>query len=330
MNEDEPTPEPMARFRKWAALVTAVAALGYIAYAGFKGFTEVGSELAGFSWPIYAAVLGLTLVNYGLRFFKWHYLLYQLDVKMPIVANMWVFASGLAMVISPGKAGEVVKPYLVKAILGTPMVRTIPALVAERGTDGIAVIILAAVGVSTYYADQTRLIYATLAVCAVGMLVLASKTLMHAMLLPISWVSVQMHGRLLTAYDAMRTCLAPIPLFVTVLASLAAWWAECVGMWLVFKGLSVDAGLDLSTFLYAFATVFGAPMPGGMGMADAALVEGAEQLIVGIGPGKALAASLLIRIATLWLGVLLGAVALLRIESVIAHAREAVGGTLEA
>ena len=55
----------------------------------------------------------------------------------------------------------------------------------------------------------------------------------------------------------------------------------------------------------------------GLGMADAALAEGAVALVDGLSDPQALAGSLLIRVATLWFGVVLGAVALLRLESVL-------------
>jgi uncharacterized membrane protein YbhN (UPF0104 family) len=100
-----------------------------------------------------------------------------------------------------------------------------------------------------------------------------------------------------------------------------AWLAECVGYWLIFKGLGIHTTLDLATFLYAFATVFGSPSPGGMGMADAALAEGAMRLMPGVAGPAALASSILVRIATLWFGVGVGAFALLRMERVIAEAR---------
>jgi len=130
-------------------------------------------------------------------------------------------------------------------------------------------------------------------------------------------------ARLEEAYHAMRSCLAPLPLALTVLVSLVAWWAECVGTWLVFRGLAQAVSLDLATFLYASATVIGAPSPGGMGLADASLAEGALVLVPGITAGQAMAAALLVRIATLWFGVTLGAFALLRIDGVIRRARSA-------
>ena len=48
------------------------------------------------------------------------------------------------MAISPAKAGELVKPYLLNVCVDAPVTRAIPVLlVVERGTDGLAVVILA-------------------------------------------------------------------------------------------------------------------------------------------------------------------------------------------
>ena len=216
-----------------------------------------------------------------------------------------------------------VKPYLVRVITGANMSRTLPALVAERMTDGIAVIALAAVGVTTYASEHTQLIYATIGIIGLGIAALSIEPLMRGIIRVIGALPVvgRVAERLDEAYTSTRAVLAPGPLVFTIFLSLIAWFAECVGCWVVFRGLGVDASLDVSTFLYAFGTVFGAPSPGGLGMADVALVEGALQLINGITEGQAVAGALLVRVATLWFGVVLGAIALLRMERVIEAAR---------
>lgn len=317
-------PDAMARFRRWAAVAVALAAIGYLAYALLRGFGETQQELGSFAWAWYLPVLGLTLVNYGLRYLKWHYLLGRLGIRLSHRANLPVFVAGLAMVISPAKAGEMLKPYLVRRITGAPYTQTIPALVAERATDAIAVVGLAAIGVSTYYAEASGLILMTLAAIGLGLALLSFEPVVRGLIAGVGRIPVlrALAERLDEAYTSMRVCLAPAPLTYTVGLSLVAWFAECVGMWLVFRGLAVEAGLDVSTFLYAFSTVFGAPSPGGMGMSDVALVEGARALVPSIGGGQAVAASLLIRVATLWFGVLLGALVLLRIERSIDRHRQ--------
>jgi uncharacterized membrane protein YbhN (UPF0104 family) len=313
----------MIRFRRWAAIAVALAVLGYLAYAVIHGLSETWEELAAFDWPLYAPVLGLTLVNYGLRYAKWSYLLGRLGISIPHRTNVWIFLAGLAMVISPAKAGEIVKPYLVREAAAGSMVRTVPALVVERGTDGLAVVILAAVGVSTYYAAASSMIYWTIGGSLLAVAAISVRPVALGALRTLGQIGplASTARRLEDVYEATRTCLEPAPFALTMGASLVAWYAECVGYWLVFRGLGVDTTVGAATFLYAFATVFGAPSPGGMGLADAALAEGAAQVIPQITGPQALAASILIRIATLWFGVALGAVALLRAERVIEGAR---------
>ena len=329
MMQDDPTPpesappDAMARFRRWAAIAVAIAVIGWVGYALVRGFSETGRELVGFPWLLSIPVLLLTLVNYGLRYLKWHYLLGRLGIHIEHRHDAPIFLAGLAMVISPAKAGEVVKPWLVRTISGAPMARTIPALVAERGTDGIAVVALAAIGVSTYASEATSVIWLTIAAIVGVLVVIAVEPLSRGLIGVVAALPLVggLASRLDDAYSATRTVLAPVPLVVTVALSMVAWFAECIGAWLIFQGLQTTATLDQSTFLYAFSTVFGAPSPGGLGMADVALAEGALQIVDGISEGQALAASLLVRLATLWFGVVLGAFALLRMERVIDDAR---------
>jgi uncharacterized protein (TIRG00374 family) len=318
-SEAAPRPDAMQSFRKWVAIAIAVSALGFIAYGFYKDLPGTIEQLARFNWPIYIGVLLLTLVNYGLRYGKWHYLLHRLGVEIPHAANLPIFLCGLAMVISPAKAGEVVKPYLVRVITGTPMQRTIPALVAERVTDGIAVVALATLGITTFAPDRIDVIFFACGVLGAGFLVLLSKQLSLAILRQISRIPVvgRVGDKLEEAYLAMRACLSPIPLTVTVVMSLLAWFAECLGLYLVYWGLGAPTTLEIATFLYAFATTAGGFSPGGLGVTDLVLGELGLALIPTLTEGQAVAASLLIRIATLWFGVVLGAIALLRIEGVI-------------
>ncbi|MEZ4318012.1 MAG: lysylphosphatidylglycerol synthase transmembrane domain-containing protein [Myxococcota bacterium] len=324
MEDEAPRPDALKSFRKWVAIAIALSALGFIAYGLYKDLPGTVEQLVAFDWPVYVGVLLLTLVNYGLRYAKWHFLLARLGVQIPHSANLPLFLCGLAMVISPAKAGEVVKPYLVRVITGTPMQRTIPALVAERVTDGIAVVALATVGVTTFAPERVDVIFFACAVLGSGFAVLLSKRLSLAILGVLRQLPVvgRVGDKLEEAYMAMRECLSPVPLIVTVLMSLVAWFAECLGLYLVYWGLGAPTTVEVATFLYAFATTAGGFSPGGLGVTDVVLGELGQALIPALTEGQAVAASLLIRIATLWFGVVLGALALLRIESVIqSHTR---------
>lgn len=314
-------PEPasaqdlVVRFRRWLAWGVAAAALMYVGYSAWVGLDAVADALGRFSWVYYIPAILLTLLNYALRFWKWHYLLGRLGVRIPWKEDAGIFGSGLAMVLSPGKVGELLKPWLVRERTGTPMVQTIPALITERLTDGIAVLVLAAISVSTYAGDQARLVFVPIALTVAGLAVLSSQGVSLGILNAFAKIPLfeRVAVRLIEMYTAMRICLAPVPLVVTVLVSIVAWGGECVGYWLVLKGFGAEPTLGVSTFLYAFATVTGGASPGGLGIADGVLVELPKRLVIGLDPGSALASALLIRLATLWLGVVIGAFALVGI-----------------
>lgn len=307
------------RFRRWVVGAIAIGALLYLAGSIWAGLEPMGEALRDFQWALAVPIVALTLLNYGLRFVKWRYLVQRLGVRMPLIEDAWTFTAGLAMVISPGKAGELLKPYVVRARTGAPMATTIPALVTERLTDGIAMLILAGLSVTTFAGEKVHYITIPAALTAAGLAVLASERLTGLSLQVVERIPGvrRVVPKVRVMIQAMRTCTAPVPLVLTVLLSIVAWGAECVGYMLVFRGLGVDAGLDVSVFLYAFATVAGGAMPGGLGVAEGALAAGALSLVPGCSEADAVASALIIRVATLWLGVGMGAAALFRVATML-------------
>lgn len=303
----------ISRFRKWLAVAIAVAVVLYVAGSVWAGFEAVGDALANFSWIYFVIALLLTVFgNYFLRLVKWHWLMLRLGVRISFADNALIFIAGLAMVISPFKAGELLKPYLVRERTGVPMATTIPALIAERLTDGLAALMLAAIGVSHYASDSSIYVFGTIGVSLAGVAVLMNERLSLWILGLIGRVPAAkgIAGKLLEMYRATRICLAPWPLLATTAISLVAWFAECWGYQLLWDGFGREVALGSATFLYAFATVAGGVSPGGLGVADGLLV-GMVETILKLPKGEVVAAAILIRTATLWIGVLMGGIALM-------------------
>ncbi|MFT5434595.1 MAG: hypothetical protein ACI9OJ_005309, partial [Myxococcota bacterium] len=113
---------------------------------------------------------------------------------------------------------------------------------------------------------------------------------------------------------AMARLLRPAPLIGTTLLSAAAWFCECVGFYLVLHGIEGgNPDLGTCTFVYAFATIFGAVtmLPGGLGATEGSLI-GMSYKLFGLAATRsgATAGALLIRFCTLWFGVFVGLIAL--------------------
>jgi len=105
--------------------------------------------------------------------------------------------------------------------------------------------------------------------------------------------------------------IQPSLLVQSSLLGVVAWFAECVGFTVVLHGLGIDISTAYATFTYALSTVIGALLvtPGGVGGTEGSMIT--MLMAADVSKELAVASTFLIRIATLWFAVLLGAVVLL-------------------
>ena len=291
------------------------------AIALYADVPRVLGALASFRWQYLPLILGLTLFNYFCRFFKWQYYLKRLDVKIAWLKSLLIFISGLSMAITPGKVGELLKSYLLKRTTGEPISRTSPIIVAERLSDGLAMLLLATTGLVLYrFGWEVMLVL--LVVGLTGIMIIQNRRLSLAILsfgerLP---VLARIAHLMRTFYESSYTLLQWRPLLLAVSIGFISWSGECAALYFVFTGLGIAANLDLfikATFILSVSSLIGSAsgLPGGLGTADGSML-GLTRLLVTTSATLGGAATLLIRLCTLWFGLGLGVIALLIFRSV--------------
>lgn len=273
---------------------------------------QVGDRFLSFRWSLFPVVLLLTLFNYTLRFVKWHYYLGQMGVKnLRVAESARLFVAGFPLAVTPGKVGEVLKGVWLEQKCGLPAARGVSVVVAERISDGLAVLALSTLGVIAY--PQYWPAFAAVLALLLGITVISQiRPLAIALLqfgerLPV--VNRMAHS-LREFYEGSYILFKPRSTLVAVGLGTISWLGEGVGMYLILLGLGVPPGwttLSIAVFVLAFSIVIGAvsALPGGLGMAEAS-IAGMLTLLLGLSADVAAAATLLIRFATLWFGVLLG------------------------
>ena len=295
------------------ALALIIFAMIFFAFRGQVGDTL--RILRGFCWTYMVAACALAFSNYLIRFIRLEFLLRRAVGRAVGGPTRWaslaIFFSGLAMSVSPGKVGEVLKAGLLKELAGTPLRHSTPVVIIERLADLLGVVLLAAVGLPAF-SQAGPIVAVPLVLVALIMLVLSRERLCLSALRAMGRVPFigRSTAALTDAYRAGRSLITPSSLVVIVPLSVAAWFPECLALWVIIRGLGVDLSLLAATFAYAMATLAGAVtlLPGGLGATEASL---AGLLILWHVPGDAaLAATLLVRAATLWFAVALGLVAL--------------------
>jgi glycosyltransferase 2 family protein len=298
----------------WSLLLALLVYMALILYGDWQALT---TTLAEFPWIWLPAILGLTLLNYLGRLLKWHWYLRLIGVEISHGASGRIFGVGMLMVMTPGKVGEFLKSYMVKNVTGTPMSITAPVVLAERLTDGLAMLILAGVGLFAFQDGTMRLVAAValLAILTIILLVqvrpLALWMLSFGEKLPV--VSRFAHG-LHEFYESSYLLLRPRNLLIAVGIGTVSWLCEGLAYFLVLVGMGITPDWEtalIAVFIFSISTVVGALIatPGGLGGTEGALVALTAQLL-GLARTPASAAALLIRFATLWFGVILGLICL--------------------
>lgn len=111
-------------------------------------FTQgVAEAMQNFPWWTLGIIALAQTGTFITRFLTWHYYMGVIGArdKFSIKDSAIIFITGFVMVVSPGKAAELLKAVLVKVKTGVPVSRTVPVILAERVNDGISVLILMAV-----------------------------------------------------------------------------------------------------------------------------------------------------------------------------------------
>ncbi|HEX9019231.1 MAG TPA: lysylphosphatidylglycerol synthase transmembrane domain-containing protein [Anaerolineaceae bacterium] len=274
----------------------------------------VSHSLSQFHWEYFLAALGLTLVNYILRFFKWHYYLGQIGARgLPWQRSMRMFVAGFPLAVTPGKIGEALKGIWINRLTGIPTGRGISVVVAERISDGLAMMILSTLGVIAYprYWPAFAMILALLLAVVTLSQVRPAAYFLLGLGEKLPLVNRIAHG-LREFYEGSFALFRPSTTLLAVTLGTISWVGEGIGFYCILLGLGLAPSRDLlvsAIFILAFSTVIGAAsaLPGGLGAAEVS-IAGMLTLILGESPALATSATLLIRLATLWFGVALGLV----------------------
>ena len=297
----------MAVSSKKLGLLVILAVLVFAALVGYGDFREMGQRLVHFPVTHLIAALALALLNYLLRFFRWAYYLRVLKISAPVAVSGLVFLSGLAMSITPGKAGELLKSYLLRDRAGVPVAVSAPVVVMERITDVVSVVLLGLVGLALLPLPVVLALLAALAISGGALMVVASRRSGRLFSLPLlrRWKS-----KLETSHQGLRLLTVPRVVAVAVALGTVAWFCEGLALWVILRGLDADQSLGRAVSIYAAATLVGAvsAMPGGLVGTEGSMLALLQNS--GIARGPASAGTLLVRLVTLWFAVAIGLTAL--------------------
>jgi uncharacterized protein (TIRG00374 family) len=261
------------------------------------------------SWDLIFLAVLCSLLNYGFRIVRWQRYLARLGWRLPLRFVGPTYIAGFAFTVSPGKVGEMARARYYSR-LGVSLPNVAGAFFVERLMDVMAMLVLAALlatAAPRYHA----------AMWSAGAMVVV--VLMALSLTP--WAAIarrfeamprfpratRLAAGAASALSAARILLSPGALLCGFLLGLLAWGLEGVGFFVL--GSMFPAGnltLASGAGIYAVAILVGAVsfLPGGLGSTEAVMT--ALLATHGFNVADALLVTLVCRIVTLWLAVLIG------------------------
>lgn len=289
----------------WAVILGVAV---YTALVLRSDVSRVGRAISAIH-PVWIPVfLALPLSNYFFRFLKWHYFLRRVGVFIPRGESLAVFVAGFSMAVSPGKFGELVKCVILKERRGVPVSTTSPVVVAERITDLLSMVCLAAAGAALSGGG------AVFPAIAAGVF-FVSATMVFILFSPAWGLAVRTASRLpllktrTEALEAFRksaiTLLDWRSMLVSVPLGILGWGLEALVLCAVAASMGISLPAGVALLSHAAGTIAGAVsmIPGGLGLTELTI----DGILGGsMTHAQAAVTTLLMRFCTLWFGVVLG------------------------
>lgn len=295
----------MEKNKIWLVLIFAI--IVYVILGIYADFGNLLSALESFDWRYVILLLALTTLSYLIRFVRWNFFLKGVGVNLNLKDNLFIYLSGLSMTITPAKAGEVWKGWLIKDINGDSLSKTVPVVISDRLTDMLALVIFSLLGILYY--KQGAYVIITILILFGGFIIAVRTEAVSNILIGILEKKAGKYSKdVKSMHITFKETLTPKKLIITTGLGLIAWFMECMALYLTVIGFGDHIGIIVSTFTFSFASLAGALslIPGGLGVAEATL-SGLLQFF-GLTATISIGAAIIIRFSTLWYGTFLGIV----------------------
>ena len=293
----------MANNKVWLVIIFAVVV--YLIMGIYADFGSLLSAVEKFNWIFIPVMLILVMIAYMIRFLKWNLFLKSVGVNLKLKDNLFVFFSGLGMIITPAKVGEIWKGWLIKDINGENLSKTVPVVITDRVTDLIGLVILSLLGI-LYYKDGIYILMALILIFAGFFVAVRSEKISGKLISILENRAGKYSKDIKTMHATFLKLLNPKNMVGLSFLSVFAWFFECLALYFVIIGFGQSISVILSTFVFSFASLIGAisMIPGGLGIAEAT-ISGMLQYF-GLTSVDSVGVAIIIRFGTLWFGAILG------------------------
>ena len=135
------------RFNNTILLILTATIILYAIFLFLADFNLIQEKISNFKINYLPIILILVTLSLIPIFIRWHFLLKNCEINIPLTKSIAVFLSGMAFDITPGQIGALMKSQILKISSNIPRTKTAPIVFIEKLYDLIGAIIAAAMGI---------------------------------------------------------------------------------------------------------------------------------------------------------------------------------------
>ena len=290
-----------------------IAAIGiYAIFLFLSDFSIISEKISNFKINYLPLILLLVSVSWIPIIIKWHFLLKNCELDVPLTKSIAVFFAGIAFEITPGQIGTLMKSQILKTSCNIPRTKTVPIVVVEKMYDLIGAILASIIGIVILGMDFYLIIIAILflAVIFFFMYYRPASEIFFKRITKTKFFSKHVDN--ITEFHTIIQKSTHVKVAtICILLSVTYWFIISIAVYYVLMAFDVNV-LDYLTILAIYTTsiLVGAIsfIPGGIGVTEGS-ISGLFTLN-GIDISTALILSVMIRVFTLWYSVGVGFISL--------------------
>lgn len=252
------------------------------------------------------------LANFGfvlIRSIRQKLFLDQLNMRISLVNNIFFHMAGLALAVTPGGAGEMIKSYFLNNKYNFPYSKTIPMVLIEKYSDllSVVIIILAMLFFDELLVAQILVIIMSI-MLFLTYVIIRKKYIFKKIIPMITKIGIlkKINENVEVSHQSLSTLLQLRITALSLSVGILAWSIEAFAIYLCFRAFNIEYSFVVSTLLMYTATVIGAIsfIPGGLGITETGMLA----LLVKFGLEKPIASAVILftRFTSIWFFTMIG------------------------
>ena len=284
----------------------------YAVFLFVSDFDMISEKISDFKINYLPLILLLTSISWIPLFIKWHVLLKNSDINLPLRKSIAVFLSGPVFEVTPGHIGVLMKAQILKTGSNISRTKTIPIVLVEKIYDLIGAILASIIGIIVLGLELELIIIAIsgLAVIFFFMNYKPATEIFFKRITKTKFFSKYVDN-ISEFYETVQKSTSVKTSVKCVLLSLTYWFIISAAAYytLIAFDINVLDYLDIIA-IYTTSILLGAVtfIPGGIGVTEGSIAG--LFTLNGINVSTALIVCIMIRILTLWYSVCIGFIAL--------------------